>query len=130
MKERAARHALLAGAIVLPLVVACASARLAPTPGDVVWAATQWPGTTAADLDAGYSVYRRRCAGCHHLPLPSAHAPEKWRRTMIEMTPKARLTSAEHEIVLRYLLSIQARDEAGTPNPDSSTGGTSWRARP
>ncbi len=112
MKEPATRYALLAVAIVLPLVVACASARLAPTPTDVAWAAARWPGTTAADLDAGYAIYRRRCAGCHHLPLPAAHAPEKWRRAMIEMTPKARLTSAEHEIVLRYLLAAQARDEA------------------
>ncbi len=49
---------------------------------------------------------------------------------MIEMTPKARLTSAEHEIVLRYLLSVQAREEAGAPNPDSSTGGALERVRP
>ena len=111
-------------------LLSCARPRLTPTPADTAWAAVQWPGTTDEDLASGYATYRRRCAGCHHLPLPAAYAPEKWPRVMREMTVKARLTEKEHDLILHYVLSVQAREEPGASGARREQGASSSGATP
>jgi hypothetical protein len=106
IRRAACATAVVALCAVLP---SCARPRLAPTPEDTAWAATQWPGTTDAVLEAGYAVYRKRCSGCHHLPLPDAHTPEKWTRTIPEMAGKAKLTAEQEDDVLRYILAVRTR---------------------
>jgi mono/diheme cytochrome c family protein len=122
---------LFAAGLVVVSITACARARLVPDSVDAAWAATRWPGTTAADLDAGYEIYRGRCAGCHHLPLPTAHGEEKWRRAMQEMAPKAKLTPEEHDLVLRYILAVRVRGEGEAPeSPPPASGAQNHRAPP
>lgn len=107
--------ATLCSAVALSVLTpACAPPRLAPMPADAAWASARWPGTTAADLDAGYAIYRDRCAGCHHLPVPGEHPIETWERKLPEMAGKAKLTPAQEELVLHYVLAIRAHSDSAS----------------
>ena len=96
------------------LAAACTAALRHASPADVALVATQWPGTTVADLERGRRLYVRRCSGCHTLILPAAHPPDDWPALVDTMAEKARLRPGERADVVRFLVAV-ASDEAHRP---------------
>jgi mono/diheme cytochrome c family protein len=90
------------------LAAACAAALRHSTPADVVLVSPKWPGTTLDDLERGRRLYVRRCAGCHTLILPSAHAPDDWPVLVDAMAERARLKPAEREDIVRFLTAVSS----------------------
>lgn len=91
-------------------VGACAAPLPLPTPAHAAAAQDSWPGTTAADLERGRETYARRCNACHFLHAPAEVAPDRWPDWVKKMAPRAKLSGAEAEDILRYLVVLsQAR---------------------
>ncbi len=95
--------------VALAAALACSAALRHPTDQDARAAASQWPGTSAADLERGRRLYVRRCSGCHNLYLPSAYPAEDWPALVDSMSERARLTSAQQADVTRFVVTL-ARD--------------------
>jgi cytochrome c5 len=98
--------------------LACAAALRHPTAADALAVEARYPGTTVADLERGRSLYVRRCAGCHTLPLPRAHTAAEWPDVIGEMAGRARLGSRERTDVERLLVALSAdaeRDVTAAP---------------
>jgi cytochrome c5 len=102
----------LAAALVAP---ACAAALRHPTERDAQAVAARWPGTTTADLARGRTLYVRRCAGCHTVPLPAVHTAEEWPGVIGEMAARARLTPEARRDIERFLVALSAEDAAPLP---------------
>jgi len=65
-----------------------------------------------AELRQGRSLYAAKCAGCHALKEPAAHADAEWRREVDEMIrlKKVRLGTEDRERLLLYLTTANARE--------------------
>ena len=92
---------------------ACAAALRHPTEADARAVAPRYPGTTAGDLERGRSLYVRRCAGCHTVPLPGAHTPAEWPGVIGEMAARARLSAQERADIERFLVAVSAGGASG-----------------
>ena len=91
---------------------ACAATLRHPTEADARAVAPRYPGTTAADLERGRSLYVRRCAGCHTVPLPGVHTPAEWPEVIGEMAARARLSAQDRADIERFLVALSV-DGAG-----------------
>lgn len=89
---------------------ACAAALRHPTETDARAVASRYPGTTAADLERGRTLYVRRCAGCHAVPLPTVHTPAEWPEVIGEMAARARLSPEDRADIERFLVALSAED--------------------
>jgi mono/diheme cytochrome c family protein len=101
----------------LPFVAAvalagCAAAVSRPDPNDARWASERWPGTSVADLSRGQDLFLSRCSSCHALPQPDGKTPDEWASVLGEMGAKAKLSSGDQELVLRYLSAASERAHA------------------
>jgi len=95
------------GPAVLALVLAgCAPALPQPQPADARAAQVAFPGTTEADLERGRTAYVRRCAACHILHRPNELPAARWPAVVVEMTERAKLSSAEAADITRYLVVL------------------------
>lgn len=65
------------------------------------------------DVAAGKKLYVAKCARCHKFYDPSTYSDESWSEWMDKMRKKARLTSDQHELLLRYLDAL--RHKGGSP---------------
>lgn len=79
----------------------------AVTPGMVAYASRAWPGTTAARLAEGRALLRERCIECHHRPGPEMAQAAQWPDVLRLMAKRARLSDAERETILHYLLAAK-----------------------
>lgn len=104
--------ALLVAAVLL--VVGCATLAQ-PTATDTAWAAAQWPGTTAAELARGRSLYVKRCAGCHALKHPERFPPSTWQAQLDKMAERAELADEERDLVLHFLVTMSRTAIAPPP---------------
>jgi cytochrome c5 len=95
--------------------LACAAALSHPTAADALTVAERYPGTTVDDLERGRALYVRRCAGCHTLPLASAHTAAEWPEVIGEMAGRARLGPRDRADVERFLFVLSAKAEADVP---------------
>ena len=100
------RLAITGFAAALGLTTACTGALRHPTAMDVVLLTPRWPGTTVEQLERGRSLYIRRCSGCHSLPLPQDYPQESWPRLVDKMAHKARLSPAEREDMVRFVVAV------------------------
>jgi mono/diheme cytochrome c family protein len=97
-------------AAALAATLACAGALRRPGASDADAVASDWPGTTAADLARGRALYVRRCSACHTLVVPSAYPPEAWPALVQAMAERARLSPPQQQDVARLLVAL-ARTE-------------------
>jgi mono/diheme cytochrome c family protein len=95
------------------VAIGCTAVLPFPQPTDVGAAQARWPGTTQADLERGRSIYVKRCGSCHYLHRPGELAPGKWPAVVAKMAPRAKLSPAESDDVVRYLVVL-----SGAPQPD------------
>ena len=87
--------------------VACARATLPVAgPVDVSRASARWPGISADDLLRGRHLYQVHCARCHTPVMPREVAAAEWPGHIVEMKERAGLSSAEAELVTRYLVTM------------------------
>ena len=85
------------------VVSACAAGLPHPDEAQLARAQAEWPGITAADLEAGRRSYVNRCAGCHALHRPAEYDAGQWGTLVEKMAVRAKLTAPEKESILRYL---------------------------
>lgn len=90
--------------ILLTLIAACAGSIPVPTERHDRLAAREWPGTTHSDLVQGRQLYIDNCSGCHGLKSPTDYSAAEWRENVAEMKMKAKIRSADSELILKYLL--------------------------
>lgn len=102
-------------AICLAAVAACSAAAVPPVASaDARWASERWPGTTVAELSKGRDVFVSRCSACHALPRPDVKSPDEWSSVLDEMASRAKLSSADRELALRYLSAASQRLRASS----------------
>jgi cytochrome c5 len=91
----------------------CASPTRAVSPAEAQWAAKEWPGTTAQDLEAGRSLFRAKCSMCHALPLPNTKTPADWDATVLgEMGARAHLSMSDRNLIAHYLGAASSKKTA------------------
>ena len=78
-------------------------------PEDATRAADRWPGTSVATLETDRARYVAKCSGCHRLRLPEKYPAEKWTAYLDKMNDRAKLTPADREQILRYLVTMAGR---------------------
>jgi hypothetical protein len=65
----------------------------------------------ADELERGYLLHQQNCAKCHAFENPADYTPEDLaRRVMPKMARKARLSTADQQAVLVYLLAARLPD--------------------
>jgi hypothetical protein len=94
----------------LAVVAACTAAAVPPVASaDARWASERWPGTTVAELSKGRDVVVSRCSACHALPRPEVKSPDEWATVLDEMAARAKLSSGDRDLALRYLSAASQR---------------------
>ena len=98
------------GAMLLAALAACGGSAVPhPTEAHLARARARWPDTTRASLERGRELYVARCSGCHPLHPPATQPAARWATVLDTMAPRARLTPAERDLVLRYLTVASTR---------------------
>lgn len=87
------------------LAVGCASLPK-PTLEDVATAQRRFPAATLRSLEAGRRAFVDNCSGCHSLPRPEKESPSHWTDIMDEMAVEAKLSAAEKELVLQFVVTM------------------------
>jgi len=95
---------------ILIFASACAATKgIAPNATDLPAMQQKVPGITLERANQGFALYKNKCAGCHRLHSPSEYTISKWKRTLNEMYPKAKVTSEEEKkLISDYLFSLSA----------------------
>ncbi|MFN8176784.1 MAG: cytochrome c [bacterium] len=86
---------------------ACAAGLPHPSEADVARARVRWPETSRADLERGRERYVVRCSTCHPLHRPTEYEPARWEAEVRKMAPRARLSEAERDEILRYVTAVR-----------------------
>lgn len=94
--------------IALLVLSACAAMLPQVSPMQAEWAAHQWPGMDAAQLEEARALYAARCSGCHNVILPKENSIEEWDVMLNKMAPKAKINEQEKETIRRYIVSAIA----------------------
>jgi mono/diheme cytochrome c family protein len=58
---------------------------------------------TLKELQDGRTLYIDNCGACHSYYLPESFTPSQWRSILPAMTPRTSLTSAQIQLVTKYL---------------------------
>ncbi len=95
----------------LTMLAACAGQLPRPTAPQARWAAQRWPGVTPDALEQNRSLYIAKCSGCHTLRLPSVYSEERWPQILDKMQSRAKITDAEKQQILEYVLSVKQGGE-------------------
>jgi trimethylamine-N-oxide reductase cytochrome c-type subunit TorC len=66
------------------------------------------PGSDSS-VSYGRDVFARNCNKCHQYPDPTAVDEDKWPSVLEEMGEKAKLSRADREAVLKYILAARHR---------------------
>ena len=74
------------------------------------------PSETQAQQRSGVEIWEANCARCHMLQPTNKYYPKDWRSVGLHMGITARLTSAQMEAVIAFLIS-GARDDATAALP-------------
>jgi len=97
--------------LALLMFAGCATAVLVPTQDDVAAASAVFPDVTLHDLSDGRALFVARCAGCHQLPVPSAHRPDEWPGLVGKME---KISDGDKALIERYLVAASARSRPST----------------
>jgi hypothetical protein len=84
---------------------------------DAQRAAQLRPGTTLEELERGRSLYLAKCTSCHAPVAPRSHTPEAWPAQVAKMAERAKVTSAEVDLLVLYLTTVSVATSAPAPAP-------------
>jgi cytochrome c5 len=79
------------------------------SPNEATAASARWPEATPDHLATGRALFVARCNGCHGYPDLAAVPEERWPGIVKEMTPKAKLSAAEGDDVLHFVLAARGK---------------------
>jgi mono/diheme cytochrome c family protein len=79
------------------------------SPADATGATARWPEATPDRLAAGRALFVARCNGCHGYPDVASVPEDRWPGIVKEMAPKAKLSPAEGDDVLHFVLAARGR---------------------
>lgn len=88
----------------------CTSTKLVlNTPGNTELAIAQktWPNASLQSLESGRVIYTTKCNTCHELKTINNRSEAEWKHEIDDMSPKAKLTAAEKELLTQYILSVR-----------------------
>ena len=63
----------------------------------------------ATTLIEGRRLFLNRCIQCHALPTVAEYDPPALRAIVASMSGRANLTDAQHDAVLKYLLTVRSQ---------------------
>lgn len=92
-------------------LISCARV-MVPTQSDADRAAQKWPGTTLSDLDKGKAIYQANCNKCHPYKSPTSRNEEAWNKIIPQMAKKAKLSSEDESLVLKYVVTMSGRKKS------------------
>ena len=98
---------------VLLATAACGYPKSGAVPGPIsptteASAATRWPGATPESLASGRALFQDKCDNCHGHPDVKAIAEDKWPGVVKRMGGKAKLTEAQSQDVLHFVLAARS----------------------
>ena len=67
----------------------------------------RWPGVSAAELQAGSTIYTTKCTRCHGNFEITKFSESKWLHEIDQMAPKAKLSDAEKQQLTKHILSYR-----------------------
>ena len=101
---RVIRHT-LAGVAIAVLPGSCGPGYIAPPVGRQILKISPAP---ASVLERGYIVHQAKCAKCHPFENPANYPVDKLKREIMPtMARKSKLTPADEQAVLAYLLAAR-----------------------
>ncbi len=78
------------------------------SPAMVDYAAGAWPASDPLQLQRGRALLvGGRCSECHGMPGPGSESAEEWPGVVQRMGRKAKLSDAEREDLLRFVLAAK-----------------------
>ena len=84
----------------------------AVTPVDVEKAASRWPGANAEALAHGRELFLAKCNNCHGYPDRNAVDEPRWPAIVKRMGAKAKLSPADGDHVLHFILATRTAPPA------------------
>jgi mono/diheme cytochrome c family protein len=69
-------------------------------------------GKPAALLEEGRRLYGGPCSSCHTPYSPAEYSAAKWVRIVADMSERSKLSDAEHDAVLAYVLAARSMPPA------------------
>jgi cytochrome c553 len=78
------------------------------------------PSETQAQQRSGVEIWEANCGRCHMLQPTNKYYPKDWRSVGMHMSITARLTSAQTEAVIAFLISGARTNATATLTPTSS----------
>jgi len=95
-------------AVLVALAMAGCGARLPPaTPELAAVAQKRWPDLDVPKLESARQLYIQRCSSCHWLVEPRSETEKTWPTVIESMAKKAKITPAQQDQLLRYVLSVR-----------------------
>lgn len=94
--------------VILFFISACvATKNFAPKPGVLSAMQQKVPDITLEKANQGYALYKNKCAGCHRLHAPPEYTMKEWEKNLIEMYPKAKISSdGEKKLIRDYVFAL------------------------
>lgn len=94
-------------AIFIIFISACTATRLVtPTQTDAERGSQKFLGYTLNDLEQGKAIYESHCNKCHKYKVPESRDETKWDKVIPVMARKAKLDSAQENLVLKYVVTM------------------------
>ena len=87
---------------ILILLYCCTPKLLPPTEAD----ATRTKSSLSS-LQQAHTLYINKCGACHALKLPTSETEEGWKKIVPDMAKKAKLSAAEEDLILHYVLAMR-----------------------
>ena len=99
--------------LVLPLVLGACFPKSAPVPGPVTAeaaksASAKYPGVTESELAEGRTLFTANCNKCHNYPDVNSKHEGEWPHILDEMAQKAKLSNADRDKVLHFVLASRS----------------------
>ncbi|MFA6540093.1 MAG: hypothetical protein WCT99_00680 [Bacteroidota bacterium] len=101
--------------ICLSIFAGCTSLIPLPEKTDMTIVNERWSNSSIDELFSGRNIYITKCSGCHGIKPPASYTANEWDTILVGMIPKAKLTSAEGDLVKKYLYVKSHRFFDGGP---------------
>jgi cytochrome c5 len=93
--------------IILVAVAGCSAKTFVPTDQQLPVMQQKVPGITMENARAGYTIYSKKCAGCHQLYHPGKYNATQWNRILPKMFPRAKVTSEDQQkLITDYVQAL------------------------
>jgi len=105
-------------ALVLAFIVSCNSTKkgaattdtsnIIPGEAQVTAIKTKYPDVNLVQLTEGHSIFTGACTNCHKAYNIFKRSEASWLHEIDDMSPKAKLTAAQKDVLTKYILSMKA----------------------